>query len=119
MLIDDDRHEAVFWRHIIETSFRGAITLEHRDNVDEALEDLDDFCPDTIILDNKVPPYDCASHCLTELANRSYRGAVYVWSFAEKQALRERLSKWPEIEILSKQDYMGFKVRDLIEQRLM
>ena len=118
MLIDDDRNEAVFWRHIIETSFKHALSLSWYDSVDGALGDLDSYCPDTVILDNKVPPYDTAAFGLSELTKRKYTGKVFVWSFTDTQQLRKILQDWPDIEILAKNDYIGFKVRDLIEQRL-
>lgn len=119
MLIDDDRHEALFWRHIIQSSYLHLITLEWFATVEQALAELDSFQPDAIVLDNKVPPHDTADYGLSELKKRAYEGDIYVWSFSDKEALQDYLKKWPEIETLSKQDYMGVKVRDLIETRLI
>lgn len=119
MLIDDDRHEAMFWRHIIQSSYLHLITLEWFATVEQALACLDSFQPDAIVLDNKVPPHDTADYGLRELKNRAYEGDIYVWSFSDKESLQDYLKNWPDIETLSKQDYMGVKVRDLIETRLI
>lgn len=119
MLIDDDRHEAMFWRHVVQSSYRDRISLEWFFDVDEALEALDGFQPDAIILDNKVPPHETASYGLGELKKRSYDGSVFVWSFTDPDTLRDFLADWPEVETLAKQDYVGVKVRELIESHLL
>lgn len=119
MLIDDDRHEAMFWRHIVKSGYRDKISLEWYHDVDEALDALDAFQPDTIILDNKVPPHDTADYGLGELKKREYSGTVFVWSFTDRETLQSFLADWPEVETLAKQDYVGVKVRELIETRLL
>jgi len=119
MLIDDDSHEAIFWKYIIDTNYSDQIALECYTEVESALDALDEFQPDAVLLDNNVPPHENAQFGLKELRDRNYTGEIFVWSFTEKPVLDQCLKDWPHIETIAKQDYIGLKVRDLIESKLM
>ncbi|MEM6682259.1 MAG: hypothetical protein AAF607_08460 [Pseudomonadota bacterium] len=119
MLIDDDSHEAVFWQHIVRRDYADKIALACYTDVDEAIAALDEFQPDVVLLDNRVPPHETAQFGLSQLRDRKFEGDIFVWSFTDKDLLDSFMKHWPEVETLAKQDYVGIKVRDLIETKLI
>jgi len=72
-----------------------------------------------VVLDNLVPPHETAQYGLSQLQEHNFDGDIFVWSVTEKDVLDRFLKNWPHVEMLAKQDYLGVKVRDLFETKLI
>ncbi|MEM1021103.1 MAG: hypothetical protein ACFBZ9_01035 [Sphingomonadales bacterium] len=118
MLIDDNKTEAVFWRHMQNRYYADKLSVRWFGKVESALEHLKSSTPDVIVLDDKIPPHDSSQFALDQIKAMGFPGKVVVWSNRESSEIRNRLRDHVDVPVVSKGDYLGRHLRKFIEPLL-
>jgi CheY-like chemotaxis protein len=116
LILDDDDQYAFLFSTFLKLGKVEGGTVEHATSAEQAIEQLKEFRPDIIFLDNRIPPHADFRSALNALREAGYKGPVIVQSACVADEILDNARSLGVAEVIDKFEMSEHRLIQLLEK---